>query len=58
VCGGPGRGAAAHARQSNRECQVGEHRPAARVTMNAMAESESDGAPKQEVDQYHTGRES
>ena len=26
--------------------------------MNAMAESESDGAPKQEVDQYHTGRES
>ena len=26
--------------------------------MVAMAESESDGAPKQEIDQYHTGRES
>jgi hypothetical protein len=26
--------------------------------MNAMAESESDGAPKPEVEQYHTGRES
>jgi len=29
-----------------------------RVTMTAMAESESDGTPKQEIDQYHTGRES
>jgi hypothetical protein len=29
-----------------------------RVTIAAMAESESDGTPKQDTDQYHTGRES
>jgi NAD-dependent dihydropyrimidine dehydrogenase PreA subunit len=45
-------------RGNEQQCQVGEHRRPARVTIGATAESESDGAPTQETDQHHTGRES